>query len=206
MEMDRSALELMESGQNQTPLLRFFQWSSPAVSYGYLLDPEKVKDYSQANGNFPLVKRPTGGGAVLHQTTDLSISLLWPRHQKIFPEKPKECYALIHQRINKALSECLGLKPTSNPHLFSPCAGDPTPGPSPYGEGNPIRMGKRFSVCFSEPVCNDVMLGGEKIVGGALRLTRKAILYQGNIQWKGEKGSAFAADAFRHSLRLFFLF
>jgi hypothetical protein len=40
----------------------------------------------------------------------------------------------------------------------------------------------RFSVCFQDPVCNDVMLADKKVVGGALRLTRKSILYQGTIQ------------------------
>lgn len=37
-------------------------------------------------------------------------------------------------------------------------------------------------LCFSEPVCNDIMLGDKKIIGGALRIMRNAILYQGTVQ------------------------
>src|ERR1044071_872839 len=99
MEIDRRTLQQMDSGQTKSPVLRFFEWSSPCISYGYLLNEEKVRDWSHLNGNLPLIKRPTGGGAVLHQTTDLSLSLLWPRHQGILPENPRDAYKAIHERI-----------------------------------------------------------------------------------------------------------
>ncbi len=180
MDIDRKALESMESDQNEPPLLRFFQWASPAVSYGYLLDPEKVKDFARKNGNFPIVKRPTGGGAVVHQTTDLSISLLWPRRQGIFPDKPRECYKAIH----KLLIDCFGKMNHSTPNFqlwVASCGAT-----RETWSGTRRNPKQTVPVCFEEPVCDDVMLNGEKIIGGALRLTRKAILYQGNIQWDRE--------------------
>jgi lipoate-protein ligase A len=66
-----------EALANPTPTLRFFQWDKPTVSYGHLMSLE--------NG----VKRPTGGGIVYHETTDLSFSLVWPRGQNLLPERPR---------------------------------------------------------------------------------------------------------------------
>ena len=41
-----------------------------------------------------------------------------------------------------------------------------------------------FSVrtCFANPVGFDLLKDGKKIVGGALRCTRRATLYQGSLQ------------------------
>src|SRR5690349_11144970 len=82
MSVDRLALERVT--ETSQPLLRFFQWDKPAVSYGYLLDDAKVKQWTDARienreSKIDLVRRPTGGGAVMHQPSDLSFSLLWPR-------------------------------------------------------------------------------------------------------------------------------
>src|SRR4051812_31835556 len=79
MAIDRGALESVTRGLHGSPVLRFFQWEEPVVTYGYLLDPEKVRTFAAENGNLEMVQRPTGGGAVVHQPADLSLSLLWPR-------------------------------------------------------------------------------------------------------------------------------
>ncbi len=164
MEIDRAALEDMLVGKSDTPLLRLFQWSEPTVTYGYLLDPAKVKEWAKPYGNVPVVKRPTGGGAVLHTPNDLSLSLLWPRSSKMFSDHPRECYAQIHEII-------LGvLKKNRDLSLFSK-------------DGSCAQHSSNLPVCFQEPVCNDVMENGKKIVGGALRITKQAILYQGTVQY-----------------------
>jgi lipoate-protein ligase A len=137
------------------------------------MDESKVKEWSPVQR----VKRPTGGGAVLHQTSDLSVSLLWPRHHNIFPEKPRDCYEEIHRRLLTAYKKFI-----SSPaelELFVRCDAPTRPAADLPLNGGGI------SVCFEQPVCNDVMRGGKKIIGGALRLTREAILYQGNILLEG---------------------
>lgn len=111
------------------------------------------------------VKRPTGGGIVYHQTSDLSFSLVWPRGLGLLPEKPRACYEAIHQKIKMALEKW---NASFTLNLFVSCEASP-------------RIQNKQSVCFQEPVCNDIMLRGQKLVGGALRITKQAILYQGNI-------------------------
>jgi lipoate-protein ligase A len=171
MAIDRGALESITAGVHNAPVVRFFQWDEPVVTYGYLLDPERVRQFAKENGGLPVVQRPTGGGAVVHTPTDLSVSLLWPKGAGHLPEKPRDCYEEIHAALRDGVRAYLGegvlelFARTSNG-----CTTDPAVGLA------------RFSVCFEQPVCNDVMLGRRKVVGGALRLTRRAILYQGAVQ------------------------
>ena len=169
MEIDRRALDAMIRGAQAMPVVRFFQWEKPVITYGYLLDKAKVKAYADENGGLPVVQRPTGGGAVIHQPSDLSLALLWPRRSGLLPDLPTQCYAEIHAALRSGVRRYLG---DALPSLFNKDEACET-GPR-----------ERFSVCFDEPVCNDVMLGGRKIVGGALRVTKQAMLYQGNVQLK----------------------
>jgi len=173
MQRDEAALNAMNRGETETPVARFFQWKEPTISYGHLLDEERVRAWAGKNGNAPVIRRPTGGGAVLHQLSDLSLSLLWPRAKNILPDHPRACYQTLHTMIIDQLSSCLPLDDKSRLFL-RPSQTCEQP------EGQP--GGQRFSLCFADPVCNDVMWGEKKILGGALRVMRKAILYQGTLQ------------------------
>ena len=171
MEIDRKALDAMLDGLQKIPVVRFFQWEKTVVTYGYLLDRTRVAGWAKENGSLPIVQRPTGGGAVIHQPTDVAVSFLWPRKSGLLPDNPRDCYAEIHATLRAGVRRYLGDADTS---LF---ARDDKTCETPAANGQ-----NRFSVCFDEPVCNDVMLGNRKIIGGALRVTRQAILYQGAVQ------------------------
>jgi len=171
MFMDSENLKAMTKGLLKNPTARLFQWEKSVISFGYLLDSRKVKDWARDLGGVGVVQRPTGGGAVLHQTTDLSLSLLWPRHQNIFSEKPRDCYEEIHKQIKPALDKAF---PQQDLHFYT----KESEGCLQTPESN---QKAHFSICFDEPVCNDIMRGPKKIWGGALRITKKAILYQGNL-------------------------
>ena len=175
MQIDRDALAAVRVDEPALRL-RFFQWTEPTVTFGYLMDPARVREWAAGFGTTPIVQRPTGGGAVFHQPTDLSLSLLWARPAGIFPEKPRACYEAIHRHLSAGLaaylmsrgelsdSQSLYLRPANS------CAAPTT---------------NRFSVCFDEPVCHDVMRGPKKVIGGALRITKMAILYQGAVMLEG---------------------
>lgn len=172
MAIDRFALNLLLNNPNTRPILRFFQWAQPTITYGYVLDPIQVETWAKDKGPCPLVKRPSGGGAVHHQETDLSLTLVWPRQTTTLSDNPRTCYLEIHEALQQALRPFLSEenKPIS---LFK------KEGPTATCQTN---ESPRFSVCFQEPVCNDVMMGDKKIIGGALRITRNAVLYQGHIE------------------------
>jgi lipoate-protein ligase A len=42
MAIDQRALDAMDAGETNSPAIRFFEWIEPSVTYGYLLDLEKV--------------------------------------------------------------------------------------------------------------------------------------------------------------------
>lgn len=174
MAIDRFALDLLLKNPNTRPILRFFQWAQPTVTYGYLLDENQVAAWAKNYGPVPIVKRPSGGGAVHHKETDMSLSLLWPRENSTLSDTPRTCYAEIHDALRNALASFLDQeKPIS---LFK--KETPTQSCQPSESA-------RFSVCFQEPVCNDVMMDNKKIIGGALRITKHAMLYQGHIEASG---------------------
>lgn len=173
MKIDEEALENLRSGNDSLVTLRFFQWKERTASFGYLIPFDLVKKWSDSLGGFPLVKRPTGGGVVIHKTTDLSFSLLWPRSFNRLSHHPRVCYEEIHSLVKKGVENFLGSELF---HLH-------TKQTEQSCETRELGQNKgEVSMCFNEPVCNDVMLGNQKVVGGALRVTKEALLYQGHIQ------------------------
>ena len=163
MSIDQQALEKMEAGEEEKTRVRFFQWSQPVITYGYLLDENRVRSWSLENGGLEMVRRPTGGGAVIHTTEELALSFLWPRQRGLLPDHPQKAYAAIHRALKEGVENYLEGEKLN---LFVPETKNP----------------RAFTICFDEPVCNDVMRQNKKIIGGALRITSQAVLYQGTIQ------------------------
>jgi len=153
------------------PTLRFFQWKEPTISYGRLQDAATVQKLMVREGwptTTPLVQRPTGGGAVYHKG-DLSFSLAWSRHHPAFPKCLREIYRFIHETFQTAFGQNnLSVKKAAGGNNQIP------------GEG----------ICFQEPQRDDLLVNGKKVLGGALRVTSGASLYQGNLLEKFFAGSA----------------
>ncbi len=76
------------------PILRFYSWQSPCISYGYFREPPK-------EAKVPAYRRATGGGIVFHDK-DLTYSLVYPR-DSVLPWSIKRAYCEIHKVIQKAL-------------------------------------------------------------------------------------------------------
>lgn len=137
-------------GQVDAPVLRVYRWAAPAVSVGFFTPLAPVIKV------FPdreVVRRPTGGGVVLHGE-DLTYSLVLPEWHPLRSARAGECYLAVH----RALAAWLGGE-------VAACAGG----------------GSASSACFAAPVTGDVLLGGRKIAGAAQRRTRFGLLHQGSI-------------------------
>ena len=50
-----------------TATLRFYQWQEPTISLGYFQKFEEIKSQHQQIKQMPVVRRQTGGGAILHE-------------------------------------------------------------------------------------------------------------------------------------------
>lgn len=77
------------------PVLRFYSWKSPCVSYGYF---QKAPSFGIP---FPAYRRLTGGGIVFHDK-DLTYSLTYPRDSEL-PWSVRRSYEAIHRLLQKAL-------------------------------------------------------------------------------------------------------
>ena len=147
------------------PVLRFYQWLRPEVTFGFFTPLAEV--HASA---LPLTRRWTGGGIVEHGT-DLTFSLAIPRSH--LPALPAgESYRLIHQALAAALSATGRLQVRAAPsETVARSAAERGLGASP-------------GACFSKPVAWDVIeeSDGTKIAGGAQRRTRQGLLHQGSVR------------------------
>lgn len=138
-----------------TPLLRFYGWRRPSLSFGYFGRYEEVAAQSDLR---EIVRRWTGGGIVPHGD-DLTYSVIIPANDPIFARSSPEVYAKLHEPIRLAL-QANGIEAS--------LAGSAAP--------------KISEACFANAVRADVLSNGRKIAGAAHRRTRAGLLHQGSIQ------------------------
>ena len=155
MSIDEALLE-----EAKLPSIRFYQWNSPSLSFGYF---GKFADVAHYAAERDLVRRWTGGGTVFHGN-DLTYSIVIPANDAAFAESSMSIYEKIHRALAAALA-AMG----QHAQLASP---------------NSAVTDRRYSeaACFANPVRADVMVNGCKVAGAAQRRTRAGLLHQGSIQ------------------------
>ena len=92
------------------PTLRLYTWNPPALSIGYFQDAESPLIEEYLEKGYPLVRRPTGGLAVLHED-EMSYSMTGVMARDGFPCNVREAYRKAHETIRNALLN-LGLETT----------------------------------------------------------------------------------------------
>jgi len=157
------------------PSLRLYRWAVPAATFGYA---QRLADVRPRAGALALVRRWTGGGIVIHGG-DLTLALAVPARFDFCRQKPVEIYHRIHSALLPALAEFF-------PGVRLAVPADCRIGPA----------------CFEAPAPDDILSGGVKICGGALRRGRHGILYQGSIALAGADCSASIAHAFSADIRI----
>ena len=150
------------------PSIRFYRWSSPALSFGYFGKFADVADYTSERD---LVRRWTGGGIVFHGK-DLTYSIVIPDSDPVFAESSMAIYESVHRALAAALAE-------TGKHAVVAAIGDRGGARSATATGV---TASGYNNCFANPVHADVMIDGRKIAGAAQRRTRRGLLHQGSIQ------------------------
>lgn len=101
---------LMTTTDDSVPVLRLYGWKPYAVSIGYFQSLEEEVDVKKCKGlGMDVVRRLTGGGAVLHEH-ELTYSFI----TKIFPTNIMESYKLICEPVVMCLKN-LGLDAKFSP-------------------------------------------------------------------------------------------
>jgi lipoate-protein ligase A len=160
MALDEALLECV--GQGESPLtLRFYRWSPPTISLGYFQAYAEYEALPPPAGELAVVRRLTGGGAILHDL-ELTYSLTLPNGHPLLVDGPTALYGKAHAVFARALS-AFGVEAV------------------PRGEcdEDSVRRGPFF--CFSRQHRDDLVLGPGKLAGSAQRRTRTAVLQHGSI-------------------------
>lgn len=160
-----------QSKEGAIPSLRFYQWRQPAVTVGYFEDVEKTSRLFQAEKNrLPVVRRLTGGGAVLHGS-DMTFSLCLRLPSPFFPADVKSSYLKINEAVR------LGLKPKYPEIDYADCR--------TAGVSVSLRQ-KKERVCFDSPSCYDLLIEGKKVLGASQRRIGPMMMHQSTLFLKDE--------------------
>jgi lipoate-protein ligase A len=139
----------------ERPLLRFYAWDRPAASFGYSQKFVEVSDWTKLR---PLIRRPTGGGLVPHDS-DWTYSLVFPPGHWWYSLNARDSYRRTHEWIRDAFA------------LLDVAT-----------ELSPVRREEAPGQCFVGAEQCDLLWHGKKIAGAAQRRNRQGLLIQGSVQ------------------------
>jgi lipoate-protein ligase A len=161
---------LLQNCSNATaqPVLRFYAWAPPTISLGYFQDYAEYEQLPSPAGDLSVVRRTTGGGAILHDL-EITYALVVPPAHPLVKGSPNALYEHAHQALINAIGHGVRMLGTDN------SAGD-----------DATRRGPFF--CFERRHGLDVVVedadgpgGVSKLAGSAQRRTADAILQHGSI-------------------------
>ena len=172
------------------PTIRFYQWSPAAVSLGYFQDLQKEIDVDVCkNLGIDVVRRPTGGKAVLHDK-ELTYSFVIRESHPLVNDSILETYKKISGGMIRGLSY-LGITAELVPlreKLKSASSGN---------EAKPkISHSDIKSICFSVPSQYEVQVEGKKILGSAQIRKKEIVLQHGSLLIELEKDKLFSVFNF----------
>lgn len=165
MAIDSECLQKAEESGQPLTVIRFYQWSCATVSLGKHQVPERAcsLEFCLRHG-IPVVHRPTGGRAVLHDE-ELTYSVV-SNDPALFPVNDlMGTYRVISESLQKGFTS-FGI-----------------PASASWGikETEKSRHAGMQSPCFSSPTRHELMVAGRKLAGSAQRRLKRSFLQHGSI-------------------------
>ena len=165
MAVDCAILEAVAGGDQQ-PTLRLYGWKPFCLSLGYGQRSREVDDDALAERGWDLVRRPTGGKAILHGD-ELTYSLNLPLDHPLAGGNVVESYRRISAGLLRAL-ESLGLAAIAQ------------------HQGASARQADLGPVCFEIPSHYEISVEGRKLIGSAQLRRKGALLQHGTLPLDGD--------------------
>lgn len=165
MAVDEAILEAVYSGKSR-PTLRLYAWDPPCFSLGYA-QPHTDVDLSILSQNgWTLVRRPTGGRAILH-TDELTYAVIAPETEPRVAGGIIESYLRLSQALLEAL-RLLSLAPQAQ-------------------EKSAVNNANRSNpVCFEVPSNYEITVNGKKLIGSAQARRKDGVLQHGSLPLYGD--------------------
>lgn len=165
MAVDEAVLEAIANGDS-LPTLRLYAWEPPCLSLGYAQHFSDVDLPRLLERGWEVVRRPTGGRAVLH-TDELTYSVIAPPEDPIVAGSLLESYnriaaALVHAVQSLGLAvEIKEVIPGAHGHIHG-------------------------AVCFEVPSAYEITVGGKKLIGSAQTRRREGVIQHGSLPLTGD--------------------
>ncbi len=177
MALDEAILESV-AAENAPPTLRLYAWEPPCLSLGYAQPFAQVDSLRLQQYGWGIVRRPTGGRAILH-TDELTYSISLSIDDPHMRGGVLESYRYLSRGLVSSL-HLLGLEVQIQPEIQS----------SQSERANPV--------CFELPSSYEITIRGKKIVGSAQVRRKGGILQHGSIPLAGDIGRICLALVFQN--------
>ena len=165
MAIDQAIMEAVAKGR-VAPTLRFYAWEPPCLSLGYTQPLSEIDRERLAARGWDLVRRMTGGRAILH-TDELTYSVALPADNPIVTADIVESYRRLSGALVAGLQR-LGADPQADKRA----------------DGH--RGASTGPVCFEVPSHYEITIDGKKLVGSAQVRKFGAVLQHGSLPLGGD--------------------
>jgi lipoate-protein ligase A len=163
MAIDEAILEQAAAGRCP-PTLRFYAWEPPTLSLGYAQRAAEADRAALERLGWGLVRRPTGGRAILH-CDELTYSVSAPENHPLVAGGVLESY----RRLSRGLLAGLRLL-----------------GADAQAQATQSRGAARGAVCFETSSDYEITAGGKKLVGSAQARRLGGVLQHGTLPLSGD--------------------
>jgi len=164
MALDEAILDQVEAGFSK-PTLRLYAWNPACLSLGYAQSFEDVDLPALSSFGWDLVRRPTGGRAILH-TDEITFSIIG------LSKEPRLAGSIIesYQRLAQALLHALAILNV----------------PAVAKESAETASKQANPVCFEVPSHYEITFDGKKLLGSAQARRRGGVLQHGSLPLFGD--------------------
>ncbi len=166
MALDEAILEAAGRRESR-PTLRLYAWQPACLSLGYSQPAADADRAALAQRGWGLVRRPTGGRAILH-TDELTYAVIAPLNEPHVYGSVLESYRRLSAGLMSGL-ERLGL-PVRADEVYPRPEGAQPDGP----------------VCFEVPSNYEITLSGKKLIGSAQSRRHHGVLQHGSLPLCGD--------------------
>lgn len=176
MAVDQLLLEMVESGALDRPVLRIYGWSKATLSLGYHQKWASTVDLDALElHQIDLVRRWTGGRAVLHDLDEMTYSVIAPV-QPPFRSQVSHNYKLLGTALEaftdlRDQAPMLDLQTPAVQAEMVPCKGKAVSRPEKLNA----------SPCFASLSEYEIERGGKKMIGSAQKLSKHGFLQHGSM-------------------------
>lgn len=165
MALDETILESV-ANKCQFPTLRLYAWDPYCLSIGHAQSIQDVNLTALSQKGWELVRRPTGGKAILH-ADEITYSVTAPQDDPIVNGTVVESYQRLSQALLTAL-KILGISADAKPK-------------------NPSNLKRPANpICFESPSDFEITSSGKKIIGSAQARRLQGVLQHGSIPLFGD--------------------